>query len=347
MTESNSDFTKISGVGQATEQKLKEEGYKTFEDLASAAPDELSDINGISEDKVDTIIDTALDMSDTAGFTTSLETLQNRKENIFDITLGVDKLDDILNGGIKSQSITEFYGSHKTGKSQVAHQMCVNVQLPKKHGGSEQGAIYIDTEQSYRPSRIVEMVKGLDDDVLRDCIEREDDLEGSPHDEETVTELSRRFLSRIYDVQATSSGNQIVMAKKARDLAEEMSGEEYPIGVVVVDSIISHFRAEYVGRGSLAERQQKLQQHMNDLKGLATDYNLAVVITNQVSADPDSGFFGDPTDAVGGNVIEHGSTYRLRLRESKDDKRKVKLVDAPALPDAETVVRVTEDGIVE
>ena len=53
------------------------------------------------------------------------------------------------------------------------------------------------------------------------------------------------------------------------------------VHVQIIDSVTALFRADYTGRGELSERQQKLNQHMNHLKKIAEDLNLAVVLINQ------------------------------------------------------------------
>jgi DNA repair protein RadA len=112
----------------------------------------------------------------------------------------------------------------------------------------------------------------------------------------------------------------------------------------VVDSLTSHFRAEFIGRGTLAERQQKLNRHMHTLAKIASSNNICVYVTNQVMAKPDQ-FFGDPTAAIGGHVVAHASTFRLYLRKGKKGTRVAKLIDAPNLPDAESIFEVTEGGL--
>ena len=105
------------------------------------------------------------------------------------------------------------------------------------------------------------------------------------------------------------------------------------------DSLTAHFRAEFIGRGTLAERQQKLNKHMHDLLRVADSHNVLVYVTNQVMARPDV-FFGDPTAAIGGHVVAHASTFRVYLRKGKKGSRVAKLVDSPNLPDGEAAFMV-------
>jgi DNA repair protein RadA len=116
------------------------------------------------------------------------------------------------------------------------------------------------------------------------------------------------------------------------------------IKLIVVDSLTAHFRAEFVGRGTLANRQGKLNKHMHDLLRLGDLFNCAIYVTNQVSAKPDA-FFGDPTRPVGGHIVGHSATFRVYLRKSKGGKRIARLIDSPNLPEAEAVFSVSEVGI--
>lgn len=338
------DLTELSGVGPATAEKLQSAGYDRYEDLAVASVGEITADADIGDNTAQKIINSAREEADVGGFTTGDEALEAR-QNIRKITTGHSEIDDIMSGGIEEKAITELYGEHKSGKSQFTHQLCVNVQLPPEFGGSGKRAIFIDTEDSYRPERIVEMVRGLDDEILQACMDR-DGIDGTPNDEDAMDELVENFLSRVHNASARNTNMQIMLAQDAADICQEYRDTDFPVGLLVVDSIIGHFRAEYVGRGELADRQQKLTQHMDDLTDFASRYEAAVVIANQVMANPDQ-FFGDPTKAAGGNVIKHRSTFRVKLREGKGDKMVFMLEDAPNLPDGQTPYLVEQSGIEE
>lgn len=338
------DLTQLSGVGPATAEKLTEGGYSRIEDIAVASPGEISADTSIGNSKASGIINSARDEADVAGFQTGNEALSER-QNINKITTGHSEIDNILEGGVEERALTELFGEHQAGKSQFTHQLCVNVQLPKEYGGAGKRAIYIDTEDSYRPERIVEMVHGLDDEILQACMER-DGITGTPEDDDAMEELTENFLSRVHNAAARNTNMQIMLAQDASDIAEEYRDTEFPVGLLAVDSVIVHFRAEYIGRGELAERQQQLTKHMDDLTNFANRYDAAVLIANQVLANPDQ-FFGDPMKAAGGNVIKHRSTFRVKLRQGKKDKMVFMLEDAPNLADGQAPYLVTENGIEE
>ncbi len=220
----------------------------------------------------------------------------------------------MLGGGVETQAITETYGRFGSGKTQIGFQLAVNVQLPPEKGGLGRPCLWIDTENTFSPSRIISMAKaaGLD---------------------------PQEALENIYVARAFNSEHQIYLVERSPELIEEKN-----IGLIVIDSLTSHFRADFVGRGELAQRQQKLNKHLHHLQRLADAYNLAVYITNQVMARPDI-LFGDPTAPVGGNVLAHMSTYRIYLRRGRKGTRIARLVDAPNLPEREAIFIITESGI--
>ncbi|OYT28502.1 MAG: DNA repair and recombination protein RadA [Thermofilum sp. ex4484_79] len=192
----------------------------------------------------------------------------------------------------------------------------VTTQLPIEKGGYEKNVLFIDTEHTFRPERIVQIAQafGL----------------------EPIQSLKNIIYARVY-----TSDHQILVTEKA-----EAYMKKFNIGMIIIDSLISHFRGEYVGRETLASRQQKLNLYIHKLLRLATIYNAAVLVTNQVLADP-SVFWGDRNRPAGGHVIGHGVTARLYIRKGKENKRVITLVKSPYLPEGMVEVRITEKGVVE
>jgi RecA/RadA recombinase len=187
------------------------------------------------------------------------------------------------------------------------------------------------------------MVRGLDDEIIAAELERRD-IDGAPGGDEAMEALLESFLDHIHVAKAFNANHQMLLAEKAEELASEHADTEWPVRLLCVDSLTAHFRAEYVGRGELAQRQQKLNKHLHDLDRVGNLHNAAVLVTNQVASNPDS-YFGDPTQPIGGNILGHKSTFRIYLRKSKGDKRIVRLVDAPNLADGEAVMRVQDGGL--
>jgi len=336
------DLEDLPGVGPATADKLSDAGFESYQSIAVASPGELSNTADIGESTAADIINASREAADVGGFETGATVLE-RREQIGKLSWGIPEVDDLLGGGIETQSITEVYGEFGSGKSQVTHQMCVNVQLAREHGGLEGSAIFVDSEDTFRPERIDDMIRGLDDAIIADELDRRG-IEGAPGDEDAMEALLEDFLDRIHVAKAFNSNHQILLAEKAKDLASEREDSEFPVRLLCVDSLTAHFRAEYVGRGELADRQQKLNKHLHDLMRIGDLHNAAVLVTNQVASNPDS-YFGDPTQPIGGNILGHTSTFRIYLRKSKNDKRIVRLVDAPNLADGEAVMRVQDAGL--
>lgn len=337
------DLENLPGVGPATANKLRESGFDSLQSIAVASSGELSNTADVGESAAADVITAARDAADIGGFESGAEVLQRRTE-IGKLTWGVPAVDELLGGGIETQSITEVYGEYGVGKSQVTHQVAVTVQLPTEYGGLGRRAIFIDSEDTFRPERIDDMVRGLPEEALQASLEQRG-IEGSLDDEATMEALVEAFLEKIEVAKAFNSNHQILLAERTDEIAGEYEDTEWPVGIVCVDSLTAHFRAEYVGRGELAPRQQKLNKHLHDLTRVANLHNVAVLVTNQVQSNPDS-FFGDPTKPIGGNILGHKSTFRLYLRNSKGTKRIVRLVDAPNLPDGEAVMRVEDSGLV-
>jgi DNA repair protein RadA len=313
------DLEDIPHVGTAIAEKLRSAGFSTIEAVAVASPAELSSVAEIGESTAAKIIIEARKMANIGGFESGDRILERRRK-VGKITTGSKALDNLLGGGVETQAITELFGEFGSGKTQICHQLAVNVQLPPEQGGLNGSVIVIDTENTFRPERIIQMAeaKGLNpDDVLRN----------------------------IYVAQAYNSNHQMLLVDNAKELANKIKQEEGKrVRLVIVDSLMSHFRAEYVGRGTLADRQQKLNRHLHDLMRLGEVFNAAIVVTNQVQAKPDT-FFGDPTKPVGGHIVAHTATFRIYLRKSKGELRVARLIDSPHLPESEAVFKVTERGI--
>jgi DNA repair protein RadA len=302
----------IPGVNPAMAEKLEAAGYVTAWTLVVAKPEEVSEKTGIPVVTVQKIIENARRMLG-IRFKTAREVKQERL-NIGKITTGSKALDELLGGGIETKTITEFYGEYGSGKTQICHQLSVNVQLPPERGGLSGRAVYIDTEGTFRWERIEAMARalGLNPDVAMD---------------------------NIYYIRAYNSDHQMSIVEELFSFVPKNN-----VKLVVIDSVTSHFRAEYPGREHLAERQQKLNAHLHQLLRLAEAYNIAVVVTNQVMARPDV-FYGDPTVAVGGHVLAHVPGVRVHLKKARGNKRIARVVDAPHLPEGEAVFAITEEGI--
>jgi DNA repair protein RadA len=307
-------LTDLPGIGPAVAAKLESAGVFDLMSLAVMSPNVLSDTAGVSSGVARKAIQAARELLD-LGFTDGVE-FSKRRENVNYITTGSKNLNDLLGGrGIETRSITEAFGAFGSGKTQLGLTLAVSAQLPLEKGGANGKTVFIDTEGTFRPARIKQISEGLGAN-------------------------SEKVLKNILVARAFNSDHQILLLEKIGELIKK--GE--PIKLVIIDSLTAHFRAEFSGRGQLADRQQKLNRYLHDLMKLAETHNLAVYVTNQVMANP-AQMFGDPTTAIGGNIVGHASTYRMYLRRGKKGSRVAKLIDSPNLPDNECVFWVTERGV--
>jgi DNA repair protein RadA len=308
-------LTDIPGIGPGIATKLESAGIYDLMGLAVMSPSDLADLAGVGQAVARKAIQAARGMME-LGFSDGAEFDRKRKD-IHYITTGSENFNELLGGkGLESKAITEAYGAFGSGKTQLGLTLAVNAQLPKDQGGANGKAVYIDTEGTFRPDRIRQMAEAL----------------GANSD---------KVLKNILVARAFNSDHQILLLDKITELIKE---QEEPIKLVIIDSLTAHFRAEFAGRGQLADRQQRLNRYLHQLMKLAEQHNLVVFVTNQVMSNP-AMMFGDPTTAIGGNIVGHASTFRIYLRRGKAGSRVAKLIDSPNLPDNEAQFYVTEAGV--
>ena len=223
----------LPGIGAKTVEKLIEAGINDVMSVAVANPGNLADIAEITKQtamKAIAAARNALDM----GFKTGEEVFKIR-QNTGRITTGSAELNKLLGGGVETGALTEGFGEFGSGKSQLGFQLAVNAQLPVEQGGLNGHVVFIDTEGTFRPERIRQIAeaKGLNpDDVLKN----------------------------IHVARAYSSDHQMLLAEKVSELIQK---DGLPIKLIIIDSLTSLFRSEYSGRGTLADRQQKLNKHLH------------------------------------------------------------------------------------
>lgn len=312
-SKSSYNLEDLPNVGDVTVKKLKDAGIISIKTLAMYPFQKLMDEAGIGEKTAQKIIKAAQDI-EKMGFK-SADLIWEKRRALKKLTTGSPNLDELLTGGIEPGAVTELFGEYRTGKTQLTHQFCVNVQLPYEQGGLEGAALYIDSEGTFRPERIIQMALAKDLDY-------------------------NNVLKNIIIGRAYNSDHQILLVREAPKIIAEKK-----IKIIVIDSLITHFRSEYIGRGTLSERQQILNTHIHDLLRLTEIYDeLAVVFTNQVSARPNV-FYGNPLTHTGGNIVAHGATIRIFLRKGKGEQRIAKVVDAPHIAEQDAVFSITENGI--
>ncbi|RLI13031.1 DNA repair and recombination protein RadA [Candidatus Bathyarchaeota archaeon] len=306
------DLESLNGVGSSIASKLRAAGYTTIEALAVTPPSEIMEKTNIGFNTILRIQKAARDMI-SADFKTAKEFYEKRK-NMMRCTTGSRKLDEALGGGIETQALTEFIGEYGSGKTQLCLMLSVTAQLPFGKGGLNGNVAFIDTEGTFMPERIYQIAssRSMDPESVADNI----------------------LVARAYN-----SSHQCLLIDRLFTLIPENN-----IKLVVIDSMISHFRGEYIGRENLAERQQKLNKYLHKLIRLSEAYNIAVVLTNQVQANP-AAFFGDPNAPAGGNVMAHACTHRVFLRKGSKNVRVARVIDSPYLPEVPVRFKITEKGI--
>ena len=305
----------IEEIGPATEKRLKEAGFKSIKDLLVRGPVDVAEATGMEMDESVEICNKARVLLEDLGvidksFISATNLYQKKRDRI---STGSKNFDDLLGGGLETRAVTEVYGEFGTGKTQLCHTLCIMVQQARQAGGLAGKAIYIDTENTFRPERIVSIAeaRGLD---------------------------SAKSLENIIVAKAYNSAHQELIIEEAGPIIQDNG-----VRLLVVDSAVAHYRAEFLGRATLSDRQQRLNKFMHILVRIAETYEVAVVVTNQIQASPDA-YFGETVRPTGGNVIAHTSTYRIYLKRSGKN-RIARMVDSPYHAEREVLFTLTDRGI--
>jgi len=307
------------GINVADIKKLKAAGICTVKGIQMVTKKKLCNIKGLSEAKVDKMKEAVIKVCGAnSGFRTALQQSHCRK-NIFRISTGSMELNKLLGGGLESMAITEVFGEFRTGKTQLSHTLCVTTQLPGEGGFTGGKIIYIDTENTFRPDR------------LRPVADRYN------LDQEAV--LDNVLYARAYTSEQQMELLDFVCAK--------FHEEPGVFKLLIVDSLMALFRVDFSGRGELAERQQSLAQMLSKLQKISEEYNVAVLVTNQMTSDPGAtmSFQADPKKPIGGNIVAHASTTRISLRKGRGELRIAKIYDSPDLPESEATFAITAGGL--
>ena len=311
----------IPGTSWTTMKKIVASGISTVGDLARQTPTTLSAQSSVGEDTCEKYISLALDMIN-EGYITG-EQLWDRMKNRRKLTTGSQAVDEILRsdedrkrgvpGGIEESTTTEISGENGSGKTQVMHQLAINAQLPESEGGLGGKVVWIDTENTFRPDRIIQIcqARGLD---------------------------GMQMLRGIIYEEAYHAIHQLSIVAKLPKLCQDND-----VKLVIIDSMIAHLRAEYIGRGTLAGRQNILGDILQRLGKISQNHNLTVIYTNQIMDKPTA--YGDPQKAVGGNIMGHASTLRLNIKKGRQGARIMQVKKSPYLPENEAVFLITESGI--
>ncbi len=303
----------LDGVSSTTLAKLRKVGLTTYEAIAVTPSREIEDLTGMGADTAQKVSQLARDKVD-RGFIPATEVLEQRKLMIRCNTGSLD-LNRILGGGIETGAITELIGEFGSGKTQLCFTLSVLAQQPKEQGGFASKVCVIDTEGTFLPERIKQIAeaRGLD----------------------ATTILQNVLVARAYN-----SEHQSILIKNLPQVVQENN-----VKLVIIDSMIGHFRGEFIGRGTLSDRQQKIGACLAALLRVSQAFNLAIVLTNQVQAKPDTAY-GDPNKPTGGHVMAHACTHRIYLRKGKENTRIAQVIDSPYLPEEKARFAVDAAGVV-
>ncbi len=311
--EERNDVIELEGVSSATMAKLKKAGLTTYESIAVTPSREIEELTGMGADTAQKVNQLARGKVD-HGFVPATEVLEQRM-HMLRCNTGSPDLNKILGGGIETGAITELIGEFGSGKTQLCFTLSVLAQMPVDQGGFGGKVCVIDTEGTFLPERIKQIAesRGLD----------------------ATTILQGVLVARAYN-----SEHQTILIKNLPQVVQENN-----VKLVIVDSMIGHFRGEFIGRGTLSDRQQKIGACLAALLRVAEAFNLAVVLTNQVQAKPDTAY-GDPNKPTGGHVMAHACTHRVYLRKGKENTRLATIIDSPYLPEDKARFAVDAAGVV-
>uniref|UniRef100_A0A4W5JD68 Meiotic recombination protein n=1 Tax=Hucho hucho TaxID=62062 RepID=A0A4W5JD68_9TELE len=315
------DTLQKHGINMADLKKLKSAGICTVKGIQMTTRRALCNIKGLSEAKVDKIKEAAGKMLFTCFHLLLSFEYSAKRKKVFHVTTGSQEFDKLLGGGMESMAITEAFGEFRTGKTQLSHTLCVTAQLPGEDGYTGGKVIFIDTENTFRPDRLKDIADRFNVD----------------HD---------AVLDNVLYARAYTSEHQMELLDFVAAKFHEEGGV---FKLLIIDSIMALFRVDFSGRGELAERQQKLAQMLSRLQKISEEYNVAVFVTNQMTADPGAGmsFQADPKKPIGGHILAHASTTRISLRKGRGELRIAKIFDSPDMPENEATFAITPGGIAD
>ena len=315
MSQGDIDLEDLDGVGPKTAQLLRSKGILSVRHLALFNPEELIELTDMTPDRVEKILRSAREAVFGANRVSRAADLAKNLENVTRLKTNVRAIDELLQGGLEPKAIYEFAGEFGTGKTQLCHQLAVTVQLGQDKGGVGGAAVYLDTEEAFSPSRIINIARRFDLDP-------------------------NEVLGNIYVIKVVNAADLEDRIKL--DVVKLV--EQANVKLIIVDSIIALYRAEFRGRERLAERQQRLNYILDWMMRIAKAYNVYVVLTNQV-LDVPMGYI-EIKRTAGGNVLAHAVTHRLFLKKSREDIKVMEVLDSPRLPyKASAMFRITDRGV--
>lgn len=310
------DLTDLKGVGEQTKKKLNNSGVHNVDQLITHSPPQLADKIGCDLESAKQLFRKAREaiFGNKNTFEPATKAKEQR-ENLEYISTGTEALDKLFGNGVETQASTEVYGEFGSGKTQFCHTMAVRVQLPKEKGGLDGKCLWVDTENTFRHERIIDIANSLEMDP-------------------------DQALNNILRAEAINSSEQYIIMEDAERIIRSEN-----IKLIIIDSATGLFRSDYIGRGRLSDRQGQINDFVKLANNIARQFNVAVIMTNQVMQDP-SQMFGDPIKPIGGPVFGHAATYRVYFKKS-GKKRIAKMVDSPGHDEIEVMFSLTKNGVVD
>jgi len=348
--------TSGKSLGPKNAQKLvawlRGNSYFTVHQLANAKIKDIS-IKGFKEDRISQLIQLARNALGIYYMRPASEIPMDYSVVKFNIPM----FDDLVGGGLRTGDSYEFAGHFGSLKTQMAMFADVRLQFDKAHGGlydpsdeKRPQCLWVDSEGTMAgmitprpdgtPGRLQQVA----------AAQFKKEYPTPPESDEAATAIWKQkqtdFIQAVMKntliCRVLSSEHQMGVVKNILAIVWQ-----YNIKLIVVDSLIAHFRAEYIGRGTLANRQQLLNQHINDLMHLKGTTAI-IIVTNQVQAKPDqfSSYPGaDPNEATGGNIVKHAFNNRIKCRKGKKGSVKLELIDSSYLPYSTANIIASSQGI--
>jgi len=321
----------VPGLGPVSMKALAKEGFHTSFQVICKNPTWLKEVTGMDRNKAADAFQYMKSKLIDAGILNKQEfsatELLELREKIPRLATGCKSIDNLLDGGIEFGSIYEFVGENGSGKTQNSHNFAVQALRPVKEGGSaEEGkelptVIYVDTENTFRPERIVTMLAGkgmimdlpekLKKKILENKVLTIDERKEYDSEKLKQKKEATKFLDQIIVQKASDAMQQMSIIQNIISLVETMN-----IKLVIVDSGTALFRSGYLGRGNMKTKFDLMNEMIADLKALAENGHIPVVFVNQIYHKPDEMYGADPDIPYGGNIIGHAIPYIIKLMKS-------------------------------
>jgi len=317
------------GLGPASIKLINEEKIYDTMSLICKNPTWLKDVTGMERNRAIKIFKEIKTSLIDAGLITdevcSARDLLKVRKGTKRIKVGCKSIDELLNGGVETKCITEFFGENGVGKTQMSHTLAIQVQLPIEQGGlatkenPTPTTLFLDTEGTCRPERLVQIA------ISRGYAKDEDD--------------ALRFLDNVI-VQKCNTANDLYL--KIQEIMSSI--KELNISLIILDSATALFRSEFTGRGEGYAKFGLINQMLGDLKSIAENFNISIIFINQIYHSPDADYGAEHDRPYGGNVLGHAIPYRIILKKS-GKKRVARIFKSPYQPNDDAIYIVTEKGI--